>query len=265
MTTTTTGAAIDGPAPTSGGRAEPPTVHALVMRATDTYIARVQPLYLKDNPAAVAELARLRRGAGKRAHQVQDLWGIGSLEELAGLLADRQANQQANQQDFPRRADAEHAVFLASTLWALHQQSGREHGMHVKKRSLGGAVRALIRLKTESRGDSGAEEEGSPLRTRLVRVGTAESIESVAVRLREIVLLLRTAQVPLDYGLLAGQLHRWQYRPDRAAVQREWGREFHLAAPPRTKRGKGGATDDGDAIDPSLSSSEEYGGYAAGE
>ncbi|MEV5683777.1 type I-E CRISPR-associated protein Cse2/CasB [Streptomyces sp. NPDC052164] len=257
MTTTTTGAATDGPAPTSGGRAGPPSVHALVMRATDTYISRLQPRYRGKNAAAVAELARLRRGAGKRAHQVQDLWGIGGLEELAGLLADRQ--------DFLRRTDAEDAVFLASTLWALHQQSVREYDMHVEDRTLGGAVRALIRLKTESRGDSGAEEEGSPLRTRLVRVGTAESIESVAVRLREIVLLLRTAQVPLDYGHLAGQLHRWQYRPDRAAVQREWGREFHLAAPPRTKRGKGGATDGGDAIDPSLSSSEEYGGYAAGE
>ncbi|MEE1740143.1 type I-E CRISPR-associated protein Cse2/CasB [Streptomyces sp. BE147] len=257
MTTTTTGAAAEGSSPTSSGRAGTPSVHSLVMRATDTYIARLQPLYLNDNPAAVAELARLRRGAGKRAHQVQDLWGVGGLEELAGLLAGRR--------NFPRRTDAEHAVFLASTLWALHQQSGREHGMHVKERPLGGAVRALIRLKTESRGHSGDEEEGSPLRTRLVRVGTAESVESVAVRLREIVLLLRTARVPLDYGRLAGQLHRWQYRPDRAAVQREWGREFHLAAPPRATRGKGGAADGGDAIDPSLGASEGYGGYAAGE
>ncbi|MCX4963252.1 type I-E CRISPR-associated protein Cse2/CasB [Streptomyces sp. NBC_00654] len=254
MTTTTTGAAAEGSSPVTDGPAEAPSEHGLVAQATGQYIARLQPRYLKDNPAAVSELARLRRGAGKRVHQVQDLWGVGGLEELARLLADRP--------DFHRREDAEEAVFLASTLWALHQQSGRDHGMYQRRQTLGGAVRTLMRLDS---GPGADEERDSPLRTRLVRVGTAESVESVAVRLREIVLLLRGAQVPLDYARLAGQLYRWQSRPGRAGVQREWGREFHLAAAPRAKAKDTEAPDGGDAIDLSLSVDEEYGGYASGE
>ncbi|GGV91543.1 hypothetical protein GCM10015535_49970 [Streptomyces gelaticus] len=206
----------------------------------------------------MAELARLRRGAGKRAHQVKDLWGVGALEDLAALLEEGHGSD--------RLEDAEEAVFLASTLWALHQQSRRDQGMYAKGRSLGGAVRSLIRQKDSP----GTDDEESPLRKRLVRVGTAESLDSVAVRLREIVLLLRTAPepLPLDYARLAGQLYRWQHRPERAGVQREWGREFHLAAiASRGRSGKAPGAEGDDAIDPELGADEDgtYGGYAAGE
>lgn len=257
ITPTTTGEAT-GPPLQAGGRSKEKAPHLLVAQAAGTYLARLQPRYLKDESSAVAELARLRRGAGKRAHQVQDLWGIGGVEQLARVLADRPA--------IPRPEDAEEAVFLASTLWALHQQSRRDQGMYDRRQTLGGAVRELIRRSSTPGAD---EEEDSPLRKRLVRVGTAESLESVAVRLREIVLLLRGGDgVPLDYGHLAGQLYRWQYRPGRAAVQREWGREFHLAAARGAKSTKGaeGAKAVADAIDPTLRAEEgEYGDYAAGE
>ncbi|MGW1842735.1 type I-E CRISPR-associated protein Cse2/CasB [Streptomyces sp. NPDC001966] len=241
-----------------GEQTQEPPLQKLVEQATHTYIARLQPRFLKDESAAVADLARLRRGAGKRAHQVQDLWGVGALDNLAALLGE------GHRSDRPE--DAEEAVFLASTLWALHQQSRRDRGMHAKDHTLGGAVRALIRLKDSP----GTDDEESPLRKRLVRVGTAESLDSVAVRLREIVLLLRTAPdpLPLDYGRLAGQLYRWQHRPERAGVQREWGREFHLAAiAPRARRGKAPGSEGDDAIDPQLGADEvgTYGGYAAGE
>ncbi|MEL5959399.1 type I-E CRISPR-associated protein Cse2/CasB [Streptomyces sp. CLV115] len=246
------------PAGHVGGNDEPP-VRELVEQATHTYIARLQFQYAKDDPAAVAELAQLRRGAGRRAHEIPELWGIDALEKLAELMPRRKS-------DSGHREDAEEAVFLASTLWALHQQSRRDQNTHVRGKDLGGAVRALIRSKnTES-----ADEEESTLRKRLVRVGTAESFQSVAVRLREIVTLLRTVPEPppLDYARLAGQLYRWQDRSARAGVQREWGREFHLAASaPRTGRGKAPDSEKGDVIDPTLGADEDstYGGYAAGE
>lgn len=241
-------------------RSEEPSTRTLVEQATRSSIASLQARYLNDDPAAVAKIARLRRGAGKRAHELQELWGIDALDKLAELM--EELAEPPHQEDAER---AEEAVFLASTLWALHQQSRREDKMHVDGRHLGGAVRALIQQSATS----GADEEGSPLRTRLVRVGTAESLDSVAVRLREIVLLLRTASEPLDYARLAGQLYRWQNRRDRPGVQREWGREFHLAAVPPAKRRNAvdGGTGAGDAIDRTLSADEEgtYSGYAAGE
>lgn len=236
------------------GGNDTPSVRELVEQATHTYIARLQFRYAKDDPAAVAELAQLRRGAGRRSHEIPELWGIDALESLAELMP-------KGTSDSGHREDAEEAVFLASTLWALHQQSRRNQNTHVRGKDLGGAVRALIRLKkTES-----ADEEESTLRKRLVRVGTAESFRSVAVRLREIVMLLRTVpeSPPLDYARLAGQLYRWQDRGARAGVQREWGREFHLAA----KR-KNPSAEKGDVIDPTLGADEEegtYGGYAAVE
>ncbi|MFD5940030.1 type I-E CRISPR-associated protein Cse2/CasB [Streptomyces griseus] len=261
ITPTMTGADASQPRRDRGPAAERLPDHRLVAHATGRYIARIQPQYLSNTSSAVAELARLRRGAGKRVHQVQDLWGIGGTEELARLLDGRD--------EFIRPAFAEEAVFLASTLWALHQQSCRDAGMHDRRQNLGGAVRTLIRLK----GASAEDEEDSPLRKRLLRAGTAESLDSVAVRLREIVLLLRGAREPLDYARLAGQLYRWQHRPDRAGVQREWGREFHLAAV--TGKGRPGSVRDtgdtgdtgkaGDAVDRALTPDEEYGGYAAGE
>ncbi|MFD7745294.1 type I-E CRISPR-associated protein Cse2/CasB [Streptomyces sp. NPDC059698] len=256
MTTTTTSGADAPPPPPPDG--EPMTERLpapqLVARATGTYIARLERQYLADVPSAVGELARLRRGAGKRAHRIPDLWGIGGTEELAEL--------RGGHEGFLRAEYAEEAVVLATSLWALHQQSSREHGMYNRSQNLGGAVRALIRLK----GAASADEEDSPLRKRLVRVGTAESLDSVAVRLREIVLLLRGAKVPLDYARLAGQLYRWQHRPDRAGVQREWGREFHLAAVSGAKKAKAGADGgNGDAIDGTLRPDEDFGGYAAGE
>ncbi|MFD8967761.1 type I-E CRISPR-associated protein Cse2/CasB [Streptomyces sp. NPDC059568] len=216
-------------------------------------ISRLQRQYRQDNPAAVADLASLRRGAGHTAHQVQDHWGLGGLDELAEILADTET--------YVRREHAEEAVYLAVTLWALHQQSVRDSDMHNPKGSLGGAVRTLMRKKSDNRSE---DELNEPLRKRLVRVGTADSIESVAVRLREIVLLLRGEQVSLDYGRLADQLYRWQFRPQRAAVRREWGREFHLAAS-SGKRGQSSGGDEGDAIDPSLSPDEEGDGYGSGE
>jgi CRISPR system Cascade subunit CasB len=222
-------------------------------QATARCILRLQRLYRQDNPAAVANLARLRRGAGRTAHTVQDHWGLGGLEELADILADGRTPV--------RRAHAEEAVYLAVTLWALHQQSIRDGDMHRPRWTLGRAVRTLMQEKNGSGPD---DELNDPLRKRLVRVGTAESIESIAVRLREIVLLLRNAQVPLDYGRLADQLYRWQSRTERAAVRREWGREFHLA--PRTgKSASPSEGDTGDAVDLSLGPDEEDDGYGPGE
>lgn len=253
-------ASADGPDRPRAARSKEPSIRALAEQATRSSIASLQARYLNDDPAAVAKIARLRRGAGKRAHELQDLWGIDALDKLAELM--EKLAEPPGQEDAER---AEEAVFLASTLWALHQQSRRENKMHADGHNLGSAVRALIQQSATS----GADEEGSVLRKRLVRVGTAESLDSVAVRLREIVLLLRAVSEPLDYARLAGQLYRWQNRRDRPGVQREWGREFHLAAVPPAKRRKaaGNGTEADDAIDQTLSADEEgtYGGYAAGE
>ncbi|WP_329133934.1 type I-E CRISPR-associated protein Cse2/CasB [Streptomyces sp. NBC_01476] len=215
-----------------------PRTYALVGTATDRFIRRLQQGYRQDRPAAVATLARLRRGAGRSAHDVPDLWGLTSTAELAVLLADLPA---AEQRAFDHDR-AEEALHLAVTLWASHQQSHREADMHVVGNSLGRAVRVLmapdtLRSQTAAETRPGVQdaivkaepELNEPLRRRFVRVGTASSLEAMTQRLREIVQLLRREGLGLDYALLADQVHRWQLPAYRAEVRREWGREFHLA------------------------------------
>ncbi|MEU7044726.1 type I-E CRISPR-associated protein Cse2/CasB [Streptomyces varsoviensis] len=72
------------------------------------------------------------------------------------------------------------------------------------------------------------EDVNEAIRKRFVRLGTSTDFDVLSGRLRQIVLLLRTARIPLDYGYLAGQLWLWQNEPLQDGVRRAWGREFHL-------------------------------------
>lgn len=198
----------------------PPTVRSRVAELTTARITVWQEGYLSDRSKDVAALARLRRGAGRDAADVPDLW---SLVDTSALHARTDALRPLGEQELVR---AEDAVYAALTLWALHQQS-RGARMHRPSRQgrpptgLGAAVRRLM--------PAGGIDEA--VRKRLVRAGTAPDLITLAQRLRDIVVLLRRADVPLDYGLLAGQLYAWQWSGGPSAVRREWGRSFYSWQP----------------------------------
>ncbi|GLU49940.1 type I-E CRISPR-associated protein Cse2/CasB [Nocardiopsis ansamitocini] len=178
---------------------------------TGTFVeARIKPLqygYLQDHPDAVRTLAQLRRGAGRLAHEVPELWGVAFDDGLytRGLSGEEETGY------------AENAAHAALTLYATHQQSRRDTRMHLPGRGLGGAVRRLM--------PPGDIDE--PLRRRFVQAGSATTMSTRLYRLREIVTLLRRESVPLDYALLADQLHRAQRPGGMAKVRAEWGRGFH--------------------------------------
>ncbi|UBI36006.1 type I-E CRISPR-associated protein Cse2/CasB [Streptomyces mobaraensis] len=219
---------------------------------------------MNDNAAAVATLARLRRGVGHAAHESVESWGLDGLEDLAQLrleeaeARDGEVPTESVSRSHRHRGEAdekaaEEAVHLAVTLWALHQQSIRDTGMHQPEWPFGRSMRRLAAGKTgtpeaarpsgESQplSDGGDEAKRTPssggrasddelsdsLRKRFVRVGTANSFEVLATRLREVVLLLRAARIPIDYGRLADQLYWWQNERLRAQVRLAWGRDFH--------------------------------------
>ena len=157
-------------------------------RSSDDFVSELQDGYLRDTSTAVGRLAQLRRGAGKLPQDVPELWGLTGAERLY-------------QEQFAQRGPgdpAEAAAFLAVTLYALHQQSRPNQGMHCPASNSGAAVRRLM--------PPGEIDE--PIRRRFVRVGTASSPESLAYRLREIISLLRRDSIPLDYALLAEQLYQ---------------------------------------------------------
>ncbi|MFE5219350.1 MULTISPECIES: type I-E CRISPR-associated protein Cse2/CasB [unclassified Streptomyces] len=193
----------------------PPPVRSRVADLAAAQIASWQQGYLADHSAAVAALARLRRGAGRNAAEMPDLW---SLVDTGPLHERNSAYRALSEVELTR---AEDALYTASTLWALHQQS-RAAAMHRAHRpeqpaGLGAAVRRLMP----------PNDIDEPVRGRLVRAATAATPLLLAQRLRDIVVLLRRADIPLDYGLLAGQLYAWQWPGGPEAVRREWGRSFN--------------------------------------
>jgi CRISPR system Cascade subunit CasB len=196
----------------------------LVGTTVSAHISGLQRGYLDDRGDAVAAIARIRRGAGKPSENVPDLWGLLGTDPLY-------EPGKFGEQDTERAADA---AYITLTLWALHQQSHRLHRMHVPGgHELGAAVRRLM---------PGTDID-EPIRKRFVRAGSAPHTIALAERLRDIVQLLRREDIPLDYGLLADQLYRWQQPGGRQQIRRSWGTAFHAYKQPKTVS----ATTDADA------------------
>lgn len=163
------------------------------------------------DPEAVSALARLRRGIGRQPgfdftlerylHVPKDLHGYVPPDDT-------------------QASDGEHAVHDAVTLYALHQQARRE-GMHLDGRGLGQALAELVR---KSAGPEG-------VRRRFAALGTASTYPESIYHLRSLVTMLREPQIPLDYGLLADDLHTLRRPAGRQQVQAIWGREFVRSRP----------------------------------
>ncbi|MET9711887.1 type I-E CRISPR-associated protein Cse2/CasB [Nocardiopsis alba] len=198
-----------------------PYVHELkkVGQAVDERIRDLQSGYLRDHSEAVATLAKLRRGAGKTIEEVP---------ELVGLTVDHRFYDVFDVRD-PHTPDAEAAVHEALTLYALHQQSKRDRGMHRRGREFGAAVRRLMPV-----GDI-----DEPLRKRFVQAQSAGNHRTRLDRLRGIVQRLRSEDIPLDYGLLADQLYDVRTPKGAERVRRAWGRSFQAHRPSKRPSGEG--------------------------
>lgn len=178
--------------------------------------ARIQALQegvLANRPAAVAGLARLRRGVGKPAGSIQDI--------LQYTVSDTFAPPGSG--DEPTRAEI--AAHAALTLYATHQQSQRKR-MHQRGWSLGRAVR---RLHPQDFGD-----KIPPILHRFRALGSAQSTDELVHRVRGAVQLLRGAGQPLDYALLADELMLWQRPGGASTVRLRWGRGFYRTPAPDT-------------------------------
>lgn len=194
------------------------SVPQTVRETANAHIARLQSGYLNDRPDAVAALARIRRGAGKPIHALPDLWGLTVTDGFYATLEGKVPRGELEK--------AENALHIAVTLWAMHQQSRRDTAMHVAGGpQLGRAVRALMP----------GDEIDEPVRQRFVRLGTATSLDVLAQRARDIVLLLRQHAQPMDYAMFAEQLYRWQRPSERLRIHQAWGRNFHASRPAPTE------------------------------
>lgn len=153
------------------------------------------------------DLAALRRGLGREAGEVPQMWPFYTrLREDGSCGPDLRA---------------EH---LALNLFAVHQQS-KAHPMHQRGIGLGAALLAARRSGLYS--PDGIDR-------RFAAAATATTLTELAGHLRGLINQLRAVQHdgrrghPLDYTLLFNDLWTWQ-QPDRAGeVRRRWGSQYFV-------------------------------------
>ena len=176
----------------------------MITDAIHDYVAgQLSGLWSLPKPQRRARLAELRRGVGHQPGDLPALWGS-FLQELPKELWGRETA--AGECREP--SEAEWAVYLALTLYALHQQGEENISMNEKGCTLGRAVRLLARFNA---------------------LATADSMPEVSHYLRGMVQLFRgnEPKLKLDYPRLAVELYRFQL-PDQAAnVRLQWGRDLY--------------------------------------
>ncbi|PRX51081.1 CRISPR-associated Cse2 family protein [Prauserella shujinwangii] len=185
-------------------------------RALTGRIDRLQTAYLRDQPAAKASLAQLRRGLGKPAGSVPEIWAL-TVGAVPPELVWRD--------DEP--SHAEQAAHAALTLYALHQQS-LPVPAHVPGTSFGHAVGRL--RDNESRSEEAVTR-------RFMAVATAESMDELLVHVRGLVTQLRAHRYGFDYARFADDLHDLLRPGGAQRVRLAWGRAFYRTTTDTTEQG----------------------------
>lgn len=203
-------------------------------RAVDREITRLQGDHIeRSSPSARAQLARLRRGLGKTAGSVPDIW-----ESTVGLVP----RDLVWDSDEPSRAEL--AAHAAMTLYALHQQS-QDTKMHKPGVGFGTAVRRLAAgdgtksaagdgaksARKEGKEDNakGGKEDGrkQAVTRRFMAVATAQTINEVLFHVRGLITQLRREKYPLDYAMFAEDVLKLLTPGRENQVRLAWGREFY--------------------------------------
>ena len=150
------------------------------MKTQDVKLYAAQQLHrlqaLPDNQRR-AELAKLRRGIGHAPGELPELWGsflLGMPESFQGRSAP---------------SAAEWAVYLALTLYAMHQQ-GNDRLMNCPGNTLGRAVRQLA-----ERNSAGQDWTEASVLRRFNALATAEEITEISHHLRGMIQLLSAARM----------------------------------------------------------------------
>jgi CRISPR system Cascade subunit CasB len=154
-----------------------------------------------------AALARLRRGVGKEAGTVPEIWQYvyeGLPDSLAG--------------DTGKALYAQNAVHTALTLYAMHSQGmGNAHNENAG--SLGDAAKTLKMQRPDN-------EPG--IKRRFDALATAKTPMEINNHARGIIQLLRQGKVMLNYADFAKDLYWLQSNRDSARqILQRWGRDFY--------------------------------------
>ena len=178
----------------------------------ETFVSRAVGRLQSDDSESKANLARLRRAAGKPPEETPEVWSITMdrlPEGLSGHFLDGKYES----------SDAEWAIHNALTLYSVHAQgstrSPQEDGV-----SFGKAVGRLARV-------SDGEET---IMKRFNQVITSSDKTEMANHLRSMVQLMRSkGTIGFDYVLLAKDLYLISQPSYRNAALFRWGEDFYAS------------------------------------
>ncbi len=158
-----------------------------------------------------AELADLRRGAGKVPGELPELWGM--------LFQGFPIKLNAKSSEI-EPSKAEWAAYLSLTLYALHQQGHDiiHENMQCSGVGLGTAVRKLVK--------DDEEVENNSVFRRFQTFATSSDIKELAHHLRGIVQILSQEKIALDYVVLSEDLYRYQFEESKDGIRLKWGRQY---------------------------------------
>ena len=163
------------------------------------------------SPWSKAMLAKLRRGVGKNPSDVPDIWDVtlnGFPEELTGF--EGSGNFIAN--------EAEMAVHVALTIFALHQQ-GNQTSVNLYNRSFATAIRNLI--------NSDKSNENA-IKRRFDAIITADTLLELSTHARGLVQLMKSSEnTSFNYPLFAKDLYAFQYSDGQKRIRLQWGLDFY--------------------------------------
>lgn len=163
------------------------------------------------SPWSKAMLAKLRRGIGKEPSETPEVWDVtlnGLPEELIGFegTGDFVANE------------AEMAIHVALTLYALHQQ-GTSSSANSYKRSFATSIRNLI-------GPDKSNEDA--IKRRFDAIITADSLLELSTHARGLVQLMKSSdRTSFNYPMFARDLYAFQYYEGSKNVRLRWGLDFY--------------------------------------
>lgn len=162
----------------------------------------LQERYRRNESQGRADVAALRKGAGRAPGELPEIWGLTQVpvSEAAG--------------DAPTREEL--AVHAAMTLYAVHQQS-RTTPVFRPGVGLGSAARQLIGF---------GDEENPSARARFNALVTSATVAELYYHLRNLVSQLRSRDIGLDHAMLADDLVRFQRPGGAKSVRLTWARQY---------------------------------------
>ena len=160
------------------------------------------------DPYLGANLAALRKGAGREPGTVPALWEFHAEDPWPPGVPDGGP--------LSARFVAEHHALV---LFGFHQQS-RDDPVHRRDASLG---MALKRLHTSRRFGKEAVDR------RFLSAIVADEVDHVAYHLRGLIMQLRSlgSVPPIDYSRLVDDLAAWASPARRDRMRRRWGLDYH--------------------------------------